>query len=241
MQTETDRFASLHQGELNAPEDVIRCKVDRIESQSISLPQCMPMNPLQWGLVSSIYTFGGLVGALSIAPVSAKKGRIRSMQVTSAFQVAGPLLEAAAPSIAVIALGRFVAGVGVGAALVVVPIYVSEVSPPGRRGFFGAFTQIMTNTGILVAQLFGYFFSRGQLWRVILAAAGGFAALQAAGLLFAAESPKWLANQGHMTLARTNLRKIRGKSVDTSEETTTWAAGDGEGESSEPMGELAAG
>ena len=180
------------------------------------------MNPTQLGLVSSIFTLGGLVGALSAGPVAARYGRLITMRLTTAFFALGPAGEALAPNIGVMAAGRFVSGLGAGAAVVVVPIYISEIAPPQQKGFFGAFTQIMTNMGIFVTQLLGYFLSHGQMWRVILAVAGIIGLIQLAGLTLAIDSPKWEADQGKAVKAKRDLRRIRGNGVDIQKEVEGW-------------------
>jgi MFS family permease len=180
------------------------------------------MDPTQWGLVGSIFTLGGLLGALSAGPFAAKYGRLRTMQFTTIFFAIGPMFEAVAPNIGVMTIGRFISGIGAGAGVVVVPIYVSEIAPPAEKGFFGSFTQVMVNFGILIAQLLGYFLSRGQYWRIILAAGGLIGLIQTFGLFFAVESPKWLADEGSLSKAKKTLRKIRGDKFDVGEEVSGW-------------------
>lgn len=169
------------------------------------------MDAAQIGLVSSIFTLGGLVGALMAGRISDRSGRLQTMRLTTVFFAIGPVFEALASSIAIMALGRFISGLGAGAALVAVPIYISEISPPAQKGFFGSFTQIMTNMGIVITQVLGYFLSRGQLWRVILIVAGGIGALQFVGLIGAVESPVWLNDHGRGEQAEQALKKIRGE------------------------------
>ncbi|KAF2865156.1 general substrate transporter [Massariosphaeria phaeospora] len=214
----------FHLSELNAPEDVIRCKKDSIRATAGSLPQCIEMDPTQWGVVGSMYTLGGLIGALSAGPLAGRYGRRRTMQITTFFFSIGPVLEALAPNIGVLAFGRMVSGVGAGASVVVVPIYISEIAPPSQKGFFGAFTQVMCNVGILVTQLLGYFLSHGSYWRVILATGGVIGVLQSVGLIFSVESPKYIADQGNPTQAKRVLRKIRGHDVDIDDEISDWGA-----------------
>lgn len=237
-----------HLAELNAPQGVITCAKKTLKpsaiarlksalttsaataSTTLSLPQCIPMNPAQFGLVSSAFTLGGLVGALSAGPVTARYGRLKTMIYLSAVAVVGPLCEAAAPSIAVLALGRFLSGVGAGGATVVVPIYISEISPPSKRGFFGAFTQILTNCGILITQALGLFLSKGQLWRAVLGIGGAIALLQMVGLILGGqESPKYLADAGKLTQARTVLRKLRSSTTDIDDELSAMGASQGQG------------
>ena len=164
----------------------------------------------QFGLVSSIYTLGGLCGALSAGPLSTKWGRIWTMRSTTAFFILGPVLESFAPTIWMLAAGRMVSGVGAGAAIVVAPIYVSEIAPKNIKGLLGASTQVMINVGIIITQVLGYFLSYGNMWRVILAVAGGLGVLNCAGLFLTPESPDWLATKGRIHLAKKVMGRIRG-------------------------------
>jgi len=180
------------------------------------------MTSAQFGLVSSIFTLGGLVGALISGPFAARYGRLSSMRVTTVFFTLGPLAEALAPSIAVLSTGRFISGLGAGASVVVVPIYISEIAPPAEKGFFGAFTQTAIGLGILLAQVLGYFLSRGQLWRLILGVGGIIGASQLVGLFFSVESPKWLADNGRAGLAKKHLQRIRGGEINVDKEVAGW-------------------
>lgn len=151
------------------------------------------------------------------------------MQFTTVFFTLGPVFEALSPNIGVLAFGRLLSGVGAGASVVVVPIYISEIAPPAEKGFFGAFTQIMCNVGILITQLLGYFLSHDQYWRVILAAGGLIGLVQSLGLLLSVESPKYLAEQGNTSQAKRVLRKIRGEKADIEEEIINWRADETDG------------
>ena len=175
------------------------------------------MTDVQFATISSIYTLGGLLGALSAGPLSSKRGRMFALRVSTAFHILGALLEATAPSIPLMAIGRLLSGVGSGAALVVGPIYISEIAPSGARGVLGACTQIMTNTGILISQVLGYFLSYDSMWRIILGVAGILGLLQLSFLVFACESPEWLGTNGKVDAARKALRMIRGNTIDADE------------------------
>jgi sugar porter (SP) family MFS transporter len=184
------------------------------------------MSPSQFGLVSSIYTLGGLVGALLAGPVSTKYGRLLALRATTVFFILGPVAETLAPAIPLLILGRFLSGIGSGAAIVVGPIYISEIAPPSARGFFGAFTQIMTNVGILLTQTLGYFWSEANIWRLILAVAGIIGALELLGLFLVPESPTWLAEHQQVSHARRVLQRIRGRDADIEAEIASWRTSD---------------
>jgi MFS family permease len=215
------------QAELNAPQAVITCNKNTIHPSADvaaeSLPRCIPMTPSQFGLVSSIYTLGGFLGALLAGPVATKYGRLLALRATTVFFILGPVGETLASNIPIMSIGRLLAGVGAGAAIVVGPIYISEIAPPNARGFFGAFTQVMTNVGILLSQTLGYFLSVGGMWRIILAVAGITGSLELLGLFFVPESPVWLAEHQKGNLARNVLQRIRGKGTDIQAEVETWA------------------
>ncbi|RMZ85459.1 hypothetical protein DV737_g837, partial [Chaetothyriales sp. CBS 132003] len=218
----------FHLAELNAPQDVITCVSSGVGKESFDLPDCIPMTSVELGLVSSIYTIGGLVGALPAGYLTSKYGRLLPMRINTLIFVLGAIGEAFAPSIPVLAIGRFISGIAAGSSTVIVPLYISEIAPPSQKGFWGAFTQISTNSGIFVTQLIGYFLSHGQYWRVILATAGVIAAVQFFVLLFAVESPIWAAENGQEEQAREALIKIRGKEPDLRDEVEAARdAGDG--------------
>ena len=187
------------------------------------------MTSAQFAIVSSIYTVGGLFGALTSGPLATKYGRVLPMRLGALFFIVGPILSSLAPSIPVISLGRFISGIGAGAAIVVVPIYISEISPKESKGLFGALTQITINVGILISQVLGYFLSYGDMWRVVLGVAGGIAVAQGLGLVAVCESPEWLVARGNKGKAKKILGRIRGG--DVQEEVGRWGtAQEGHGE-----------
>lgn len=148
------------------------------------------------------------------------------MQITAVTFVLGSAIEALAPTPWLLGLGRFVSGLGSGASTVIVPLYISEIAPPAERGFFGAFTQISCNTGILVAQVLGYFLSHGAAWRWILGISGLIAAAQALLTFLVPESPAWTATvKGDVAAARGILQRIRGPRFNIDDEVALWGAG----------------
>ena len=136
--------------------------------------------------------------------------------------IVGPIITAFAPNVAAMSIGRLLSGVGAGAALVVVPIYISEIAPTERKGLYGSFTQIMTNIGIFVTQLIGYWLSHDSAWRVILGVAGIIGACQAILLCFTVESPRWLSERGRGKEARHALLRLRGTEEGIDEEIKSW-------------------
>lgn len=183
------------------------------------------MDNVQFAVVSSTFTVGGLIGALAAGPISSAKGRLLAMRFTSLLFVLGSLVEAISGSVPIMAIGRILSGGGAGAATVIVPLYISEIAPPKDRGFFGFMTQISINVGILTAQTLGYFLSHGSAWRWILGTGVIIGGVHGLGLFALAESPAWLAANKSVPSARRVLQRIRGKDFDIEEEVASWGAG----------------
>lgn len=197
------------------------------------------MNEAAFATVSSIFTLGGLGGALCAGPFSSRRGRLPAMRATALFYVVGAAVEALAGSVWAMALGRLVSGLGAGASTVIVPLYISEVAPPGERGLFGAMTQVSINVGILGTQTLGYLLSYGRAWRWILGTGVCLAAAQAVGLLAVPESPAWLAAHGDAAKAKRTLQRIRGKGFDVQDEVAAWDRAGGSRTDAEEEGLLA--
>ncbi|GAB1315286.1 Bifunctional purine biosynthesis protein PurH [Madurella fahalii] len=229
-----------HLAELNAPEDVITCQKKSISAMeklmslgnltgtSVPPADCIPMSRASFAAISAIFTVGGLIGALAAGPFTSSRGRRLSMQATAVFYLVGSIIETFASSVPVMIVARFFTGVGAGASTVIVPLYISEVAPPTKRGFFGAFTQISINVGILFTQTLGYFLSHDGAWRWIFGSGVIIAVMQAFGLLIVPESPTWTVSaKGDIVHARRALQRIRGKHVNIDEEVEAWGSGGG--------------
>ncbi|KAL2495420.1 Sugar transport protein 1 [Forsythia ovata] len=83
----------------------------------------------------------------------------------------GAIINGTEVHISMLIIGRVLLGIGVGFANQSVPLYLSEMSPYNYRGTFNVFFQLMITIGILVANLFNYFFAKiegGWGWRLSL-------------------------------------------------------------------------
>lgn len=197
--------------ELNEPRDAMTCPASQATTSS-PLPECIPMQSWEFGLVTSIFAVGGLFGALAAQPMGKRYGRRTTLALNSfGFIVAG-VMKALATNVPILTLGRFISGLSSGAAAVVVPLYVNEIAPPDAKGKFGAFTQISINIGILTTQLLGLFLSKPQYWRLILVVGAAIGAIQGALILGIPESPRYLVSIGNKNAARDSLARLRGSS-----------------------------
>lgn len=94
------------------------------------------LNPLKLtvpGFVSSIFAFGGLVGALSASGVADKIGRYKTQLLTTIPFIVGSILMMKSTNRHEMAVGRFIEGFASGSAAVVVPLYIHEISDADQR------------------------------------------------------------------------------------------------------------
>jgi len=105
--------------------------------------------------------------------------------------------------------------------MVLVPLYLNEIAPRNLRGAFGVTCQIFVVIGIAIAQFLSLYLSTIPYWRLILLFGGVLGAAHFVLLLFACESPKWVALQhGGQSRASAILRRIRGE--DSEHEVRDW-------------------
>ena len=107
-------------------------------------------------------------------------------------------------------IARFIGGIGVGISTVAAPLYISEISPPDRRGRLAGLFQFNIVFGILVA-----FFTNWMLrdigdnaWRWMM----GSEAFPALAYLIACcvipESPRWLLQRGRVAEAMVVMKAV---------------------------------
>jgi MFS transporter, putative metabolite:H+ symporter len=121
---------------------------------------------------------------------------VAMLLIYSAFTLAG----AFAPSAVWLIVLRFFAGIGIGAELVVIDTYISEMVPSGARGRYVAISQMSGFTAVPIAailvRLLGptHFLIDGWRWVMIIGAMGAVLAWYFRRQL--PESPRWLESRG---------------------------------------------
>jgi sugar porter (SP) family MFS transporter len=160
-------------------------------------------------LVTSLLLVGAMVGALFAGRIADRMGRRPTVLMTAALFIIGVVGAALSPTFSFLVLMRFVIGLAVGSASMVVPLYIGEIAPPRIRGALVSFNQLALTAGILTAYLIDYWLSSSENWRLMF----GFATIPAAalfvGMLFQDESPHWLVAHGREKQARMVLYRVR--------------------------------
>jgi sugar porter (SP) family MFS transporter len=156
-------------------------------------------------IVTSWVTLGAMFGSLAGGYVADHFGRKRALLAAATLFVAGAAVEAVAPEVPVLVIGRLVAGFGVGVAAVAAPLYAAELAPAAQRGRFVSCYQLAITVGIFVAYLVDEALAGPSGWRAMFGVSAGAGVLLALAVLAALESPRWFAKVGRRDDARHTL------------------------------------
>ncbi len=159
-------------------------------------------------VVTSWVTLGALIGSLAGGSLADRYGRRRAVLIAGALFVAGAALQALAPAVGVLVLGRLIVGFGVGVAAVAAPLYGSELAPAAHRGRFVAAYQLAITIGIFLAYLIDAALTAGESWRWMLGASVAPGLLLIAVGAMGVESPRWLIKAGRRDDARAAVARV---------------------------------
>ncbi|WP_240434573.1 sugar porter family MFS transporter [Streptomyces sp. YIM 130001] len=168
------------------------------------------LTPLAEGFVVSSLLVGAMAGATAAGRLADSLGRRRvGMAAAVAFSV-GALAAGFAPDVILLVAARVLLGLGVGAASVVVPLYLSEMASTHIRGAVSSLNQLMITVGIFVAYVTNALLAPAEAWRWMLGLAIVPSLVMLAGLIVMPETPRWLLRNGREKEAREVLARTRG-------------------------------
>jgi sugar porter (SP) family MFS transporter len=155
---------------------------------------------------------GCAIGAVSAGTLSDRYGRKLVLIVTGLFFTLSALITAIATSFEVFIVFRIIGGLGIGAASVLCPTYISEISPAKLRGRLVSLNQLMIVIGILIVYFSNYLLvDLGENnWRWMLGVETLPALVFLLALLAVPESPRWLVRNGRSDEALAILTKVDG-------------------------------
>ncbi len=170
---------------------------------------------------------GYAVGALVLGPLADRFGRHRLLIVSMALTGLGSLYSMLSSDYPHFVASRFVTGIGVGADLAIINVYVSEVAPRRLRGRYTGLMFVMASIGSALGIWLGLLLTTPSApwpdglgvaqasasfddgWRWIYGI-GAVLALFSLLLRFALpESPRWLASQGRTEAADAVVGEMR--------------------------------
>ncbi|MGN6533002.1 MAG: sugar porter family MFS transporter [Ginsengibacter sp.] len=168
------------------------------------------LTPWREGFLTGSLALGCIVGCLLAGKLSDKYGRKPGLLLSAFIFAISSAGMALSHGLSVFIIMRFAAGIGVGMASILSPMYIAEVSPPNLRGRNVAINQLTIVLGILITNLVNYGLADkgADAWRWMF----GFGIIPSVlfflGVLRLPESPRWLLKAGKSEQAKKVLDKI---------------------------------
>ncbi|PSS13107.1 hypothetical protein M430DRAFT_265027 [Amorphotheca resinae ATCC 22711] len=158
--------------------------------------KCSGPTPTVQGGITASMPGGSWLGALISGYLSDILGRKKSIQIGCIIWCIGSILVCASHNIGMLIVGRIINGLAVGICSAQVPVYITEVAPPSKRGRLVGCQQWAITWGILIMFYISYgcsYIDGTAAFRL----PWGLQMLPAIFLLgamtFLPESPRWLA------------------------------------------------
>lgn len=170
--------------------------------------------PAMEGLLVAMSLIGATVVTTCSGAISDCWGRRPMLIVSSAFYFLSGLVMLWAPNVYILLLGRFLDGLGVGLAVTVVPLYISETAPPEIRGSLNTLPQFIGSGGMFLSycMVFGLSLMESPSWRMMLGVLSAPSLIYSMLMMFyLPESPRWLVSKGRMSEARKVLQMLCGR------------------------------
>jgi len=171
----------------------------------------------QFSTVIAAGFLGMFTGTIIFGMGSDRMGRrsafVAMLLIYSAFTFAGAFSTSAGWLIAL----RFFAGIGIGAELVVIDTYVSEMVPSGARGRYVAISQMTGFTAVPIVAILvrvlapTHFLIDGWRWVMVIGSMGAVLAWYFRRRL--PESPRWLESRGRHAEAEGIVAELEAESL----------------------------
>ncbi|MCH7228135.1 sugar porter family MFS transporter [Verrucomicrobiaceae bacterium E54] len=148
------------------------------------------------GLATGMALWGTVIGAIFGGIPAERYGRRRTLIWVGVLYFISAVGSGLAPEVVTFMIARFIGGLGVGAATVAAPMFISEIAPPGSRGRLAGMFQFNIVFGILVALVsnwaFGKVMDMDVAWRWMLGIEAVPALIYTLLSFGLPESPRWL-------------------------------------------------
>ncbi len=171
---------------------------------------------LLFGFSVSCLIWGCIFGNFFAGPLSDRIGRKPTLLFAAFLFIISSLITALAGNIMVFIAGRIIAGVAVGFAILVAPVFIAEVSPPKKRGWLVSFNQLLIVIGLSAAYFVNYFILKIiedplTNWRWMLGVETIPSVIYFFLILLIPESPRWLIMKGNHDSAIAIMTKVGGE------------------------------
>lgn len=180
----------------------------------ISGPQVYNLDDIAKGWTVSCIIIGCMGGCAIAGPASSRLGRKKTLIATALIFLGSSLGCSLTHHYYAFVTYRIIAGIAVGAASMLAPIYIAELSPPQHRGKLVSLNLFAIFLGQSTA-FYSNFFLRDvggvNNWRWMLAVMAVPSFLLFLFLLFVPESPRWLIEKKQIAAGMKILTRINGE------------------------------
>lgn len=176
------------------------------------------LSDVQQEFIVGITVGGAFLSSSLVGFFSDRYGRKPIIMASSVIFIIGSLmLSILAVNFTYLLMGRFIVGLGVGAASMIMPLYVCEASSTDIRGSLVTYINVAITFGqFFSACVDGGFAAVPNGWKYMLGFAGIPAAIQFIGFIFMPESPRWLIANDRLDDATVALRLLRSGVISSS-------------------------
>nr|KMM67436.1 high-affinity glucose transporter RGT2 [Coccidioides posadasii RMSCC 3488] len=172
----------------------------------------------QKSLITSILSAGTFFGAIIAGDLADFFGRRTTIISGCAVFIVGVALQTASTTVALLVVGRLVAGFGVGFVSAIIILYMSEIAPRRVRGAIVSGYQFCITVGLLLASCVDYGTQErtdSGSYRIPIALQMLWALILAVGLFLLPESPRYYVKKGDVERAKAALASVRGQPLDS--------------------------
>jgi MFS transporter, SP family, xylose:H+ symportor len=168
------------------------------------------LTPWWEGFLTGSLALGCIAGCLIAGALAERFGRRPGLMTAAIVFALSSIGMALSGSLTVFIAMRFAAGIGVGMASMLSPMYIAEISPASVRGRNVAINQLTIVIGILVTNLVNYTLADNgpDAWRWMFGLGAVPSLFFLLGVLWLPESPRWLMQVNQNERARRILGKI---------------------------------